>query len=70
MMILFSYKLNLFCIGGIADSQCCDCFRWTAKELSHIYACNHSPPNPPSHSDCHIMLSSVPCEYSRSLLLY
>ena len=25
----------------IADKQCCDSFRWTAKRLSHTYTCIH-----------------------------
>ena len=29
----------------IADYQCCDSFRWTAKRLSHTYTCILSPSN-------------------------
>ena len=30
---------------NIANWQCCDSFRWTAKGLNPIYTCIHSPPN-------------------------
>ena len=32
---------------SIADKQCCDGFRWTAKGLSHTYTCIHSLLNSP-----------------------
>lgn len=31
---------------SIADSQCSDGLRWTARELSHAHACIRFPPNP------------------------
>ena len=31
----------------IVTKQCCDCFTWTAKGLSHTYTGIHSPPNSP-----------------------
>ena len=31
---------------SIANEKSCDGFRWTAKGLSHTYACIHSPPTP------------------------
>ena len=41
-----TYFFKLFILyWSIADSQCCDSFRWTAKGLSHTYTCTHSPPN-------------------------
>ena len=42
----------LFCIGiKPINKQCCDSFRWIAKEFSCIYTCIHSPPNsPPIHA--------------------
>ena len=51
---------------GIASQQCCDSFRWTARELSHAYTCIHSPLFSLSvfiysHLGCHITLSRVPC---------
>ena len=51
---------------GIASQQCCDSFRWKARELSHTYTCIHSPPFSLSvfiysHLGCHITLSRVPC---------
>ena len=32
--------------SSIADLQCCNSFRYTAKQLSQTYTCIHSPPNP------------------------
>ena len=32
---------------GVADLQCCDRFRWTAKALSHACTRMHSPPISP-----------------------
>ena len=42
-----SHHYGLFLYWGMADSQCCDSFRQTAKDLSHTYTCIHSPPNSP-----------------------
>ena len=40
-----SFKIFfLFLYWSIADKQCCDHFRWTAKGLNHTYTCIHSPP--------------------------
>ena len=44
----------------IANQQCCDSLRWTAKGLSYTYTCIHSSPNSPPI--CHITLSTTfPC---------
>ena len=44
----------------MANQQCCDSFRWTAKGLSHTYTCIHSPPKPlPSHSFLNIVAMCV-----------
>ena len=53
----------------IANEQCFDSFRWTAKGLSltyiyiyiHIYIHVSILPQSPLHPDCHIALSCVPC---------
>ena len=42
--LFFNTKNLLY--WGIAYWQCCGCFRWTGKELSHTHTRNHSPPNP------------------------
>ena len=33
---------------NVAKQQCCDSFRWTTEELSHIYTCVHSSLNSPA----------------------
>ena len=54
----FYFFLKLFILyWGIADQQCCDSFRWTAKVLNHIYTCIYSP-KLPAHPGCYITLSS------------
>ena len=40
-------KAFFFFNWNIADLQCCDSFRWTAKGLSHTYTCIHSYPGLP-----------------------
>ena len=40
------FKFLILC-WSTADKQCCDCFRWPAKEPSHAHTCIHSPPNSP-----------------------
>jgi len=40
----FFFLLNFLCC--VANSQCCDSFSLTAKGLSHIYTCFHSPQGP------------------------
>ena len=47
-----------FCIGGIADKQCCGSFWQTTKGLSHAHTRLRSPPNCPP--GCHITISRVP----------
>ena len=42
ILVINSYKLFIQSINK-------QCFRCTAKELSHTYTCIHSPPNPSSH---------------------
>ena len=47
---LFLFLFNHFILcWSIANWQCCDCFRWTAKGLSHTSAGIHSSqhPHPP-----------------------
>ena len=44
IFIIFNTKNILYWI--IANLQCCGSFRWTAKGLSHTYACIHSSPSP------------------------
>ena len=46
---------------SIADEQCCDGFKWTAKGLSHTYTCIHSPLNLPTHPGCRSTVNRVPC---------
>ena len=46
--LLFVFLKLVILYWRIADEQCWDSFRWTAKGLSHIYTCNHSPPSSPS----------------------
>ena len=33
--------------SSIANEQCCNSFRWTAKGLSHTYTCIYPPQEPP-----------------------
>ena len=42
-----SWFIIIIFYWSIADSQCCHSFRGTAKGLSHVYTCIHSPPNSP-----------------------
>ena len=45
-LFLFFTLFKLFILfWHIADYQCCDHFRWTAKELNSTYMYIHSPPN-------------------------
>ena len=46
--LLFVFLKLVILYWRIADEQCWDSFRWTAKGFSHIYTCNHSPPSSPS----------------------
>ena len=56
----FKKKKKFILYWSIANCQCCDSFRWTAKGLSHTYACIHSPPTPlPSRLPHHIGQSST-----------
>ena len=54
---------------SIADYQCCDDFRWTAKGLSHAYPCTHSPWHSPSNKATTSHWAEFPVPYSRSLLV-
>lgn len=76
-----SYKLQVIITGylsfiklfilhwSIADEQCCDHFRWTAKGLSRTYTCIHPPLNSPAHPGCHLTVNQSSCCYSRCLLV-
>ena len=64
------YLFFTFLYWRIADWQCSDSFRWTAKGLSHTSSCIHAPPNSPPiqaatwHSaDFHML-------YSRTFLFF
>ena len=52
---------------GIADKQCCESSRWTAKGLSHTYTCTHSPPNLPPIQAATWPWAEFPVRYRRSL---
>ena len=54
---------------GIANEQCCDSFRWTAKGLSHPYTFIHSLPNSHSIQAATKHRAEFPVLYSRSLLV-
>lgn len=54
--ILFNFKLFIL-YWAIADQQCCDSFRWTTKELSHMHSFS---PTLPSYQGYHIVLNRIP----------
>ena len=56
--LYFKKKRKTFILSWDMVSHCRASFGWTAKELSHTYACIHSPLKP-SHAGCHIILSRV-----------
>ena len=60
---------NFILFWGIANLQRYDGFRWTTKELSHTYACIHSPPNSPPIQAATWHWAEFLVLYSRSLLV-
>ena len=60
---LFLFILKLFILyWNIADEQCWNSLRWTAKGLRHTYTCTHSPPAPlPSRQPRDTEQSSLCC---------
>ena len=59
---------NLSTQQPIADLQCCNGFRWTAKGLGHTCTCIHSPPNSAPIQAVTWHWAEFPGLHSRSLL--
>ena len=66
---IYTQFLSFDFYWGIADWQCCDSFKWTAKGLSHTYMFPFTP-KLTSYSGCHITLSRVPCALQLVLVDY
>ena len=62
-------RLKRLSSSSMADEQCCDRFRWTAKGRSHAYTCIHPPQDPPPIQAATWHWAESPVLYSRSLLV-